>query len=41
MKILELFAGSRSFSKVAEDLGYERSKVPNNLCKEIFSVSIN
>ena len=30
MKILELFAGSRSFSKVAEELGHETFAVDIN-----------
>jgi len=46
MKILELFSGTESFSKVARDLGHEVFTIDNNpnfnpsLCKSILDVEI-
>ena len=39
MKILELFAGSRSISKEAEKLGMETfsAKIPPDLCNEVLT----
>ena len=36
MKVIELFAGSRSIGKAAEQLGLDVwSKIPHDLCKEV------
>ena len=46
MKVLELFSGTESFSKVARERGYEcftidnNSKFNPNLCKDIFNLEL-